>query len=315
MDIGAAVAHTNALLTFLADFAASSDDAASKLKTLTEDFLFNLKVIEDRDRELDQCLARIDALKRTLSERDASISDLQASLATKQSDLDSSRSFYAAQEHHHADALRKLRRDHETALQEMISVTVKKEKELADLQESCEMKMVSMTEELSELRLMTFSVLLLTSKIRDVDKRLRDLKWEYADHQKQTSSAITTLKHELSKTTSQLEALQSSYEAEKQLKEAEFLSKETSYRTNIEQAHTEIENLSKQVIQLEMTVKNQTAEIKKIRIESQELIEDRDEIIEKLRKCAEKDAEAIGKLKQSHELKVCGILQPNRKDS
>ncbi|KAI9327097.1 hypothetical protein BDR26DRAFT_901582 [Obelidium mucronatum] len=176
--------------------ASQGDDTAHKLRVLTEDFVYNLGLLEERDRELDKCEELVRILKAGQSERDAQLSELKMVLADKTSDLDNLKSFHQNQDIHHAEMIRKIRRDHE----EYIQAIHQKEKSMNELQITCDLKLKGYIDELESLR--------------NVDKKLKEAQWELLDHGKQSASEIANLKHELQKTLqSQIQLLKQEIEA------------------------------------------------------------------------------------------------------
>ncbi|KAJ3030191.1 UNVERIFIED_CONTAM: hypothetical protein HDU68_009832 [Siphonaria sp. JEL0065] len=161
------------------------DAAVAKLGILSDDFVFNLALLEDRDRDLEAIEREVVLLKDALRERDALVSDLNMRLADSRLDLDNLKAFHSNQDLHHAESIRKLRRDHETAIQEYIQSATQKDQIMNELEITCDLKIKSYTDELNSLR--------------DVDKRLKETQWEFSDYKKQTASELARLKHELQK--------------------------------------------------------------------------------------------------------------------
>ncbi|KAI9206132.1 uncharacterized protein BJ171DRAFT_473652 [Polychytrium aggregatum] len=82
-------------------------------KTLQDDFMYNLSLLEDRDRELEVYEQQIQDMKADLSDREAVESELKITIAEKSAELLNLKSLVQTQEQHHREALRGLRKEHE----------------------------------------------------------------------------------------------------------------------------------------------------------------------------------------------------------
>ncbi|KAI8620212.1 hypothetical protein BC830DRAFT_1100417 [Chytriomyces sp. MP71] len=284
------LAHLQQTKALLESVESQGSDAANKLRQLSEDFVFNLGLLADRDRELDACEDSLRRLKGELAERDARVSELQMILADKELDLDNLRAFHANQDHSHADALRRMRRDHEAVLEGYISSLQEKDRQLSELQTSSELQSKSYNEELVALK--------------HSEKQYRELKWEYSDFKKQVTSTIADLKHELSKAHQQLELLEMNHESQRNIYLTDFNSKEKVFKNQIKTLQEEVSSLTETIIKHELFIKNQADLSRRNLDELQSAMEDKDATIEKLGHKLEKASEKLIKITASGESKL-----------
>ncbi|KAJ3232470.1 hypothetical protein HDU78_007024 [Chytriomyces hyalinus] len=270
--------------------AARGDDLSDKLRVLSEDFAYNLQLIEDRDKELDACEETIRLIRGDVSDRDARISDMQIILADKTAELDNLKAFYQSQDHAHSETIRKMRRDHETVLHSYIEAAQANDQKLNLVETECSLKLKSLTEELDSLR--------------HVDKQFRQLQWEHSDLKKEANTAISNLKHDLQKTHQQLEMLQSNHESQRALYRTEFTSKENALTTQVKVLQEQVDSLSQTIMSHELFIKNQADFHKRNVHELEHLMEQKDRAIEKLSSKVEKTSEKLMKLASISETKI-----------
>ena len=78
----------------------------AKFGKLKEDFMYNLKLIEDRDAELDRYEANFESLKGVIRSKDNELNELRTEVADVKSQLDSERSRAKANDSHYETKLR-----------------------------------------------------------------------------------------------------------------------------------------------------------------------------------------------------------------
>ncbi|KAJ3240358.1 hypothetical protein HDU81_004026 [Chytriomyces hyalinus] len=288
------LSQTKAMLeqaeTAAGECAAHGDDLSDKLRVLSEDFAYNLQLIEDRDKELDACEETIRVLRGDVADRDARISDMQIILADKTAELDNLKAFYQSQDHSHAETIRKMRRDHETVLHSYIEAAQANDQKLSLVETECSLKLKSYEEELDSLR--------------HIDKEFRQLQWEHSDLKKEASTAISNLKHDLQKAHQQLEMLQSNHESQRALYRSEFTSKEKALTTHVKVLQEQVDSLSQTIMGHELFIKNQADSHKRNVHELEHLMEQKDRAIEKLTSKMEKTSEKLMKLASISETKI-----------
>ncbi|TPX67645.1 hypothetical protein CcCBS67573_g07422 [Chytriomyces confervae] len=288
------LSQTKAMLeqaeTAAGECAAHGDDLSDKLRVLSEDFAYNLQLIEDRDKELDACEETIRLIRGDVADRDARISDMQIILADKTAELDNLKAFYQSQDHSHSETIRKMRRDHETVLHSYIEAAQANDQKLNLVETECSLKLKSLTEELDSLR--------------HVDKQFRQLQWEHSDLKKEANTAISNLKHDLQKTHQQLEMLQSNHESQRALYRTEFTSKENALTTQVKVLQEQVDSLSQTIMSHELFIKNQADSHKRNVHELEHLMEQKDRAIEKLSSKVEKTSEKLMKLASISETKI-----------
>ncbi|TPX38309.1 hypothetical protein SmJEL517_g00132 [Synchytrium microbalum] len=89
----------------------------TRFQSLQDDFLYNLNLLEERDKELERFETSEDQFKTDVHDREARISELKIVIADKASEISNLRALVQAQEQHEIEAIRKLRREHELAVQ------------------------------------------------------------------------------------------------------------------------------------------------------------------------------------------------------
>ncbi|KAJ3075604.1 hypothetical protein HDU98_007586, partial [Podochytrium sp. JEL0797] len=270
--------------------ALQGDDTAHKLRVLADDFEFNLSLLQERDEELEKCDEAMRVLRREASDKDALLSDLHMRLADKSADFDNLKAFHHNQDMHHTDQMRKIRRDHEAAIQEYIQTASLKQQEMNDLQTTCDLKIKSYTDEIASLR--------------DVEKRWKETQWELMDYKKQTSTELALLKHELHKTSQQLESQSAYHDSQTSFERTEFESKEKTLKTHILTLQHEIETLSETNLNLEYSLKSHLESHKRAVKELNSTIETRELEATKLTLKVEKVGQKMKKVTQSQEGKI-----------
>ncbi|KAJ3122894.1 hypothetical protein HK100_011797 [Physocladia obscura] len=310
--LGQAQTLLSGLDSFAAQFAATNSDAAQKLKILGEDFVFNLRLLEERDAELDSYEESIVRLKDLLNERDGRVSELQILLADKQHDLDACKAFHSSQDHHHAELMKKTKREHEvrkalpisceyliqvhdqTALQEMLNATHEKSIEIDEIRINYELKLKSLQEELE-----------LT---QGVDKLLKETQWEYSDYKNETNGVIANLRYDLAKATKELEIQSACHQTERSDTAAEFSANEKVLKTQCEKLESEVEMLSGKALTLEYQIKSQSATLSKLESKSKKEIRERDYTIQKLEEKLQSVSNQLTQANEVHESKIQKIV-------
>ncbi|KAJ3284363.1 Coiled-coil domain-containing protein 57 [Borealophlyctis nickersoniae] len=89
-----------------------------KEKDAEDDFVYNLKLLEDRDKELEQYDVATEGLKSEVHESETRINDLRLLLNEKVTELSQLKTLLQTQEQHHNEAIRRMRREQETLQQQ-----------------------------------------------------------------------------------------------------------------------------------------------------------------------------------------------------
>ncbi|KAI8817573.1 uncharacterized protein EV422DRAFT_604303 [Fimicolochytrium jonesii] len=182
-----------------------------RLRLLQEDFIYNLSLLEDRDRELERFDRITEGLTSDVNDREARIAELKMVVRERTTDIANLKSLMQAQEQQHHELLRKLQTDDEMMMkhQEDVLRTRMEEFELerADLQ----MQMKKLEQQLELQR--TAHLAEMQQQKRSQEIVLRALKQDLARQ-------LLEAEHDVSRATAELHAVKGAREAiEKKLEE------------------------------------------------------------------------------------------------
>ncbi|KND02183.1 uncharacterized protein SPPG_02672 [Spizellomyces punctatus DAOM BR117] len=107
----------NALEEKLREKGNECQELRTQLKSLQDDFLYNLNLLEERDKELERSDTITDGLQTDVHDRECRISELKILLNEKTTALANLKSFLQTQEQQHHDVVRKLQREKEILTQ------------------------------------------------------------------------------------------------------------------------------------------------------------------------------------------------------
>ncbi|TPX70043.1 hypothetical protein SpCBS45565_g02029 [Spizellomyces sp. 'palustris'] len=107
----------NALEEKLREKGNECQELRTQLKSLQADFLYNLNLLEERDKELERYDSITDGLQTDVHDRECRISELKILLNEKTTALANLKSFLQTQEQQHHDVVRKLQREKEILTQ------------------------------------------------------------------------------------------------------------------------------------------------------------------------------------------------------
>ncbi|KAJ3414494.1 Coiled-coil domain-containing protein 57 [Chytridiales sp. JEL 0842] len=188
------------------------EDTKLVLQNLKEDFVFNLRLIEERDLELERFEALGESLKKELYDRDATISELKILLSDRCNELANVKALLQTQEHQHAEVVRKLRNEHEIVAQNYENHLKEKDTNFSNVQLSLENRLKSAERELEALRA--------------GEKKSRDLQWEQEDTIRSLKGQILNLEQELKQCSTTIAEKDVGFESQRMQLIIEYESKE-----------------------------------------------------------------------------------------
>ncbi|KAJ3329355.1 hypothetical protein HDU76_008074 [Blyttiomyces sp. JEL0837] len=278
------------------------DKVKATLANLQDDFLYNLKLLKDRDVELE----KYDSLKETWkietrnrqgmfdschhqilnisNNRDVEISELKIALSDKSAELENLRNLLEAQEGQHAEEVRKMRIDGETALQRAQEVGRQR---VSDLELSCSTAQERLRTALQEVE-----------RLREFEGQCKDLRSQVAESKREFTNKLRDLENALAESRQDLENVSTSLEDQKLQ-----ISHEADLK--IKAKESEIDALKRSIATKDSTIVLLEGSLGDIRTKRQEIAEELSKELDEKRLALADSQTEVAKLKQKLSTEQC----------
>ncbi|KAJ3195703.1 hypothetical protein HK101_011290 [Irineochytrium annulatum] len=253
---------------------------------LKDDFTYNLTLLEERDRELEQFDLLVDNLKTEISERDAQVSDLKILLSERVSELASLRSLCQIQEQQHAEAIRKTRKEKETALEEMESRLRAAEQENEQVRLETKLQAEALNQEVSAHR--------------DLEKRLRESEWELNDYKKLMSTTVAEMQHKLTSSQEEMTNVSAMFDQQRQRLLSEMEAIERSHQAELQRSAERVKATRAEMDAVVRESYEENERHKNELVALDALVRERDQAISGLAAAVECREKELARLTESH---------------
>ncbi|KAI8846178.1 hypothetical protein BC829DRAFT_271903 [Chytridium lagenaria] len=177
-------------------------EASACWKALKEDFTYNLKLLEERDVELERYDVLVESTKTELNQKESIISELRILLSDRANEINSLTLLIQSQDKQHHDTCRRMRLEKENAVQE--------------IQQAHSAKEFEWEQKLAKLELQNKSLQSDLNSVSESEKKLKTEIWELNDQKKNSNSRVNELEAQVGMLMTDLKKTISSNEEQKQ---------------------------------------------------------------------------------------------------